>query len=70
MAQLTRKLMQRFKAVSPDGLAEAAKECRDAADRYRACSERLVTAAVNFDDGKFEAGYGLLEAAEIALDKK
>lgn len=70
MAQLTKKLTQRFRAVSPEGLKEAAKECRDAADRYSTCADHLVAAANNFDEGNFEFGYDCLKQAQAALDKK
>lgn len=70
MAQLTKKLMGRFKAVSPEGLSETAKECRDTADRYRDCAAFLITASNCFDAGNFEDGYNHLKNAEAALDKK
>jgi len=70
MAQLTQKLMRRFRAVSPTGLSETAKECLDAADRYRACADELAAASRCFEAGNFEAGYARLQKAEAALSKK
>lgn len=70
MAQLTQKLMKRFKAVSSEGLKDTAKECRNTAVRYRACADHLVEAAGYFDDGNFSDGYDHLKLAEASLDKK
>lgn len=70
MANIIQKLMAPFKPMAPEGLSKTAKDCREAADRYRACAERLCTASKCFEAGNFEAGYDQLKNAEKDLDKK
>lgn len=70
MAQLTKKLMEPFKAVSPEGMSKTAKACRECAARFSEAADLLAGAATSFEDNSFETGFELLQRADERLSKK
>lgn len=70
MEQLIKKLLEPFKAVSPEGMSKTAKACRESAERFNDAADLLAGAAASFEDNNFDTGFEQLKKAEAVLDKK